>query len=195
MEGYREAFERAMRLAPYYEQAYYHLLEDAFARLDAERVGELLPGLRRIDPERTCPGIKLAYDLRWGADTTRNRALAGLDSLSVEATTCAFVMIAVAPELMEHTERTQLVGLPGASPVEAGAVFWRLFQARLWNGQPAAVHRLIDERMDIPKFEAANRLVMQLSGYPADSAGLASVVDVLTDTPMLPEDVPSPLAG
>ena len=55
-EAYRGAFTRAARLYPYYGEAYGHLIEDAFLRLDSLDAQRLIDGLRR--PRRP-PGLQL----------------------------------------------------------------------------------------------------------------------------------------
>ncbi|HSM17616.1 MAG TPA: protein kinase, partial [Gemmatimonadales bacterium] len=57
---YRNAFERAIALAPHSTEPYMHLLDDAFARRDSSRVRSLLDA-SGMDQSRFC--FRLVYDL------------------------------------------------------------------------------------------------------------------------------------
>ena len=78
---YRTAFTRAIQLNPYYGEAYVHLIEDAFLQLDSAGAKRLIDEYAAIGGQKNCT-FQLGYDLGWGSEAARGRALTALDTLS-----------------------------------------------------------------------------------------------------------------
>ena len=81
-EAYRGAFTRAVRLHPYYAEAYEHLIEDAFLRLDSLDAQRLIDGYVALGGNQAC-SYQVSYDLVWGTAAARERAMAVLDTVAL----------------------------------------------------------------------------------------------------------------
>lgn len=178
---YRNAFERAIALAPNYVEPYQHLLEDAFARLDSARVRSLL-GASSGQPH-DCH--KLVYDLRWGEDVDRRRALAALDTMPGDAFaltgSCGQTFVAPADAVFEVAERDGLARLrPGSPGFAASVAFGSLAGGHLFRGEVRAARALAalaDDNPDLRDRAERNALTLRMSPY-SDTSG-ASAADRL----------------
>jgi tetratricopeptide (TPR) repeat protein/TolB-like protein len=182
-ETYRLAFEAALERAPHYREAYVHLVDDAAARLDRERIAGLIARQSEVDsPDASCPGLQVLYDLRWGDATAHAVAAVAADTLPFESIGCIWSAMAASPETMERGEREVLAG-KSLAPVDV----WRMFGARLNNGQAHDARRLLavsaarDARFK--SLEAGYNVMLYLAGY-RDSTGLGSDLETLRVTPM-----------
>jgi TolB-like protein len=79
---YRNAFTKALQLNPYYGEPYVHLIDDAFLQLDSAGARRLIDEYAVIDDSRKACSFQLAYDLVWGPETARDRALEALDTIA-----------------------------------------------------------------------------------------------------------------
>ncbi|MFW6084086.1 MAG: tetratricopeptide repeat protein, partial [Gemmatimonadota bacterium] len=188
--AYRDALERAVELAPHYWEPYLHLLEDAIARLERERVRELLRAYEAIDPDGTpCAGPRLVHDLRWGSDSVRERALAALDTVSRGMMSCANTGVAGAIPLLEEAERRTLSDPDGLSPYG----LWQLPLRRLWNGQPSAARRVLAAAKNNPDLRAAvagHEIAFHLAGYPGTEQEVRRAAELLREMPIVPPESP-----
>jgi tetratricopeptide (TPR) repeat protein len=184
-EKYQAAFETAIERAPHYREATIHLLDDAAARLDRERIADLVAIQAASDTSEThCPGIPILYDLRWGDEVARAAAAADADTLPIKSIDCLWTAMAASTETLERGEKAFLAGPPNYIGE------WRAFGARLYNGQPAAALRLFAEvaRRDSRRMagiEASHNLMLHVSGY-RDTAGLGRHINYLRSEAVLP---------
>lgn len=186
--AYRDALERAVELAPHYWEPYLHLLEDAIARLDRERLRKLLRAYEAIDSDGTpCAGPRLVHDLRWGSDSVRNRALAVLDTVSTGMIRCANTGVAGAIPLLEEAERRALADPDGLSHF----TLWQLPLRRLWNGQPTAGRRVLATGKTDPSLRgvvAGHEIAFHLAGYTSAPEELHRAVEILREVPIVPSE-------
>ena len=178
---YRNAFERAIALAPHSTEPYMHLLDDAFARLDSSRVHSLLDA-SGMDQSQFC--FRLVYDLRWGADIDRQRALAALDTLPNDAFEVtgpcgtSVVAVAAADEVFEAAERAGLALLrPESPPLAAVVALGLITQGHLFRGEVRAARAIVARADDHPKLRGRadlNSLTLRMSPYSDSSAASAA---------------------
>jgi tetratricopeptide (TPR) repeat protein len=171
-EAYRGAFTRAVRLHPYYGEAYVHLIEDAFLRLDSLDAQRLIDGNVALGADRACSGDQVSYDLVWGTAAARERAMAVLDTVPPVGCLVQAPLDVPLPAL----DRTAQVYAHAADTAtdannQTGAL-WRLLQVRVPNGQITAARRALARLAagpvtdkSLPRWE----IQLHLSGFP-DSA-------------------------
>jgi eukaryotic-like serine/threonine-protein kinase len=176
---YRNAFERAIALAPHYAEPHMHLLDDAFARLDSSRVRSLL-GASGMDQSQSC--FRLVYDLRWGEDIARRRALAVLDTIPNDAFEltgpCNNTFVAAADETFEVGERAELALLRPESPwLVARVALDHLTRRYLFRGEVRAARAIVaraDDHPDLRNVADLGSLTLRLSPYSDSSAASAA---------------------
>ncbi|CAN5847911.1 hypothetical protein BH23GEM9_BH23GEM9_04620 [soil metagenome] len=172
---FRDAFEKALVLAPYYGEVRFHLLEDAFIRLDSARARVLTDGYQAADFDNApCPGYRIVYDLAWGNAGAVARARAALDTIGFEALSCGgSSAYMIAPAAVEKIGRHRRAVIEGSIPGTPGATVRETVQARLMRGELRGAHRSIAHAYGYSRtapFAARYTAMLNLSGFPDTSA-------------------------
>jgi serine/threonine-protein kinase len=169
-EAYRGAFTRAVQLHPYYGEAYEHLIEDAFLRLDSLDAQRFIDGFVALGGNQACR-YQVSHDLVWGTTAARERAMTVLDTVAL--TKCVQAPLAALPVALDRM--AQIYGAVADTATQAldrKFAVWRLLQVRVPNGRITAARRalarlaagpVIDK--SLPRWE----IQLHLSGFP-DSA-------------------------
>jgi len=180
-DAYRGAFARAVQLHPYNAEAYTHLIEDAFLRLDSLDAQRFIDGYAVLGATKACTGDQVSYDLVWGTAAARARAFSVLDTMPpIECLVQA--PPAAPPEALDRL--AQKYGHLADTATPAGVrtfALARLLQVRVPNGQIAAARRALARMAGAPvtdKSAARWGIQLHLSGFP-DSAGARRAVRVL----------------
>jgi len=184
----RDAFETAVELSPYYGEAYQHLIEDAFTRLDSARARELIDAFDAVGSEASGCTYQLSYDLVWGDPASRARALAALDTVSAEAAMfdCVQSPLAAPPAALDKLERIYRSALNSQTPELARAVsLWRLLQVRVPRGQIAAARQALSDVESLPdtRIHAAHWGLELHLGVLPDTVDANRAARVLRDDP------------
>jgi serine/threonine-protein kinase len=183
-EAYRGAFARAVRLNPYYGEAYVHLIEDAFLRLDSVDAQRLIDANVALGANRACNGDQVSYDLVWGTAAARARAMAVLDT--IQAPIECLVQAPPAAPLQALDRLAEVYGHLANTATEADAgkfALMRVLQVRVPNGQITTARRVLARMAGVPltsKSAARWELQLHLSGFP-DSASARRAAQVLAD--------------
>ena len=98
-EAYRGGFSRAVQLHPYNAEAYEHLIEDAFLRLDSLDAQRFIDGYVTLGGNQTCR-FQVGYDFVWGSAAARERAMAVLDTVAL--TNCVQAPLAAPPHVLDR---------------------------------------------------------------------------------------------
>lgn len=163
-ERYRRAFERAVRVAPHYSEAYYHLVDDAVVHRDQERVAELAAAYDSLkDLGVGCVGLRILHDYLWGSPEARSTAVEAVGTVGFGEIGCLWIARAAMGPMMELSEQVQLHP-DRVSPL----ALWRMMGTRLYNGWPTQAARVLSDAAENPAyrgFEAGNRIMMYLAGY------------------------------
>jgi tetratricopeptide (TPR) repeat protein len=172
---YRGAFTRAIQLNPYYSEPYVHLIEDAFLQLDSARARRLIEEYAAIDGSHEGCSLQLAYDLVWGADTARERALAALDTIAPRAAWAGCLPIgpmAPPPRVLDRIgEMYQAVADTSSQPWSTLIAFHQLrLKVLAPRGQIARVQQVLAEREGLTGKEgwwvAGWQIMLHLSEFP-----------------------------
>jgi hypothetical protein len=169
-EAYRGAFTRAVQLHPYYGEAYAHLIEDAFLRLDSLDAQRFIDGYVALGGHQACR-YQVSHDLVWGTATARERAMAVLDTVAL--TQCPQAPLAVSPLALDRIAQIYAaVADTATQALDRKFAVWRLLQVRVPNGQITAARRALARLAagpvtdkSLPRWE----IQLHLSGFP-DSA-------------------------
>jgi eukaryotic-like serine/threonine-protein kinase len=169
-EAYRGAFTRAVQLHPYYAEAYEHLIEDAFLRLDSLDAQRFIDGFVALGGNQACR-YQVNHDLVWGTAAARERAMAVLDT--VVLTKCVQAPLAAPPNALDRMAQIYAaVADTATQPDNRRFAIWRLLQVRVPNGQITAARRALARLAagpatdkSLPRWE----IQLHLSGFP-DSA-------------------------
>jgi eukaryotic-like serine/threonine-protein kinase len=169
-EAYRGAFTRAVQLHPYFAEAYEHLIEDAFLRLDSLDAQRFIDGYVALGGNQGCRH-QVGHDLVWGSAAARQRAMAVLDTVAL--TSCVQAPLAAPPDALDRMARMYAAMADTATrELDRKFAIWRLLQVRVPSGQIAAARRALAglaagpvTDKTIPRWE----IQLHLSGFP-DSA-------------------------
>ncbi|HEX5574652.1 MAG TPA: hypothetical protein VFX42_02160, partial [Gemmatimonadales bacterium] len=179
-EAYRGAFTRAVQLHPYFAEAYDHLIEDAFLRLDSLDARRFIDGYVALGANQSC-SYRVSYDLVWGTAAARQRAMAVLDTVAL--TKCAQAPLAASPDALDRMAQIYAAAADTATQaLDRKFLIWRLLQVRVPNGQIAASRRALARLAagsvpdkSVPRWE----IQLHLSGFP-DSATARRAARALT---------------
>jgi serine/threonine-protein kinase len=167
-EAYRGAFNRSVRLYPYYGEGYVHLIEDAFLRLDSLDAQRLIDGNVALGAAQSCTD-QVSYDLVWGTAAARARAMAVLDT--VAPIWCVVQSpLAAPPHVLDRL--AQIYGAMADTATQANDrtfALWRLLQLRVPSGQITAARRALARLAGAPVtgISAARwEIMLHLSGFP-----------------------------
>jgi tetratricopeptide (TPR) repeat protein len=170
-DAYRDAFTRAVRLHPYYAEAYLHLIEDAFLRLDSLDAQRYIEGYVRLGGESGC-SYQVSHDLVWGTPAARERAMAVLDT--VELMGCVQAPLAAPPRALDRMAQIHASAVDtGTQEFDRKVELWRLLQIRLPNGQITAARQTLARMVGAPRIESAAArfgIMLHLSGFPDSTA-------------------------
>ena len=169
-EAYRGAFTRAVQLHPYYGEAYAHLIEDAFLRLDSLDAQRFIDGYVALGGHQACR-YQVSHDLVWGTAAARERAMAVLDTVAL--TQCPQAPLAASPLALDRMAQIYAaVADTATQALDRKFALWRLLQVRVPNGQITAARRALARLgagpmtdKSLPRWE----IQLHLSGFP-DSA-------------------------
>jgi tetratricopeptide (TPR) repeat protein/TolB-like protein len=180
-EAYRGAFNRSVRLYPYYGEGYVHLIEDAFLRLDSLDAQRLIDGNVALGAAQSCSD-QVSYDLVWGTAAARERAMAVLDTVAL--IWCVVqAPLAAPPHVLDRL--AQSYGAMGDTATQANDrtfALWRLLQLRVPSGQITAARRALSRLAGAPVtgISAARwEIMLHLSGFP-DSVAARRATRVLS---------------
>jgi tRNA A-37 threonylcarbamoyl transferase component Bud32/TolB-like protein len=169
-DSYRSALGKALALHPHYGEAYIHLIEDAFLRLDSADARQLIAGYDALGGIELCP-FDVSHDLVWGRDSARVRATASLDTMAVAtALSCVQAPLAADAPALDRIATLYQAGLDTSNTVEDAVVLlWRLLQVRIPRGQISAARAALARAHNLPSVSASAsrwQLMMHLSGFP-----------------------------
>jgi tetratricopeptide (TPR) repeat protein/TolB-like protein len=174
-EAYRGALTRAVRLHPYYGEAYQHLIEDAFLRLDSLDAQHLIDSYVAIGGQHAC-SYQVDYDLVWGTAAARERAMAVLDTVALIE--CVQAPLAAPPPVLDRMAQIYATAADTfttrrfTQPDDRTVALWRLLQVRVPHGQIAAARQALARVDSVPVTgdrAARWEIMLHLSGFP-DSA-------------------------
>ena len=178
-EAYRGALSKAIGLHPYYGEAYAHLIEDAFLRLDSADARRYIDGYIALGGHHPC-AYDMTYDLVWGGPESLRRALAVLDTVNLMM--CTQAPIAAPAEALDRMAGSYAaVADTALDPFKRKFGLWRMLQVRVPHGQAEAARQALARMEGKPGTgRTAARWVLQLhlSGF-ADSEGARRSVRVL----------------
>jgi tetratricopeptide (TPR) repeat protein len=170
-ESYRGAFDRAVGLHPYYGEAYAHLIEDAFLRLDSLDAQRLIDGYTAIGGHDAC-SYQVNFDLVWGTAAARERGMAVLDT--VRLNDCLQAPLAVPPQALDRMAQIYAAAADTATQADDRTVaLWRLLQVRVPNGQIRAARDALAPMAGVPvtgNRAARWEIMLHLSGFPDSAA-------------------------
>jgi eukaryotic-like serine/threonine-protein kinase len=169
-EAYRGAFTRAVQLHPHFGEAYAHLIEDAFLRLDSLDAQRFIDSFVALGGDQTCH-FQVSLDLVWGTAAARERAMAVLDTVAL--TKCVQAPLAAPPHALDRMAQIYAAVADTATQADDRMLaLWRLLQVRIPNGQITAARRALARLAagpvtdkSLPRWE----IQLHLSGFP-DSA-------------------------
>ena len=144
----REPFERALALNPNVGETYQHLIELAFLGLDSARALDLIEGYENhigLAAQEGCT-YRLSYDLVWGGDAARARAMASLDTLGAQAGMygCLQAPLAASQAALDRVARVHQWYLESTSDSFVVAVsLFRLLLVRVPRGQIKAARQVL----------------------------------------------------
>ena len=169
-DAYRTAFGKALALHPHYAEAYLHLIEDAFVRLDSAGARRLIAGFEAAGGTDPCR-FQMSHDLVWGRDSARAQAMTALDTMSVQTLlSCIQAPLAAPVPALDQMAALYQAGLDTARATgDAVPLLWRLLQARVPRGQIAAARAALDRarRHPVVGSDAARwQMMLHLSGFP-----------------------------
>jgi serine/threonine-protein kinase len=167
----RGALTKAVELHPHYGEAYLHLIEDAFLRLDSADARRYIDGYVALGGHHPCT-YEVSYDLVWGAAPASRRALAVLDTVNLLQCTQA-PMAAPAEALDRMAGFYSVVADTASDHFDRKFGLWRMLQVRVPNGQVAAARQALarlDGKPQTGRSAARWKLQLHLSGFP-DPAG------------------------
>ncbi len=169
-EAYRGAFTRAVRLSPYYGEAYIHLIEDAFLRLDSLDAQRLIDGYVALGGNRAC-SPQVSRDLVWGTPAARKRAMVVLDTVALIE--CVQAPLAAPPQALDRMAQIYAAGVDTSTQADVRTIaLWRLLQVRVPNGQITVARQALARVAGVPVTGdrgARWEIMLHLSGFP-DSA-------------------------
>jgi TolB-like protein len=100
-DDYREAFEQAIDLDPYFGPAYIHLIEDSFSRIDSAYAHRMLDDFAAIDSEtKVCGDFQWDYAMLWGDSASRAQAVDELGELGTQKPACSLWGMPPLPEFI-----------------------------------------------------------------------------------------------
>jgi tetratricopeptide (TPR) repeat protein/TolB-like protein len=170
-EAYRGAFTRAVQLHPYYGEAYAHLIEDAFLRLDSLDAQRLINGYVALGSNHAC-SYQVSFDLVWGTAATRERAMAVLDTVAL--TECVQAPLAAPPHALDRMAQIYAAAVDTSTREDDRTVaLWRLLQVRVPNGQITAAREALARAAGVPvtgNRAARWEIMLHLSGFPDSAA-------------------------
>ena len=182
-EAYRDALRRAIALHPYYGEAYLHLIEDAFLRLDSVDARRLIDGYVALGGTAACSD-RVSWDLVWGTPEARRRALAVLDT--VHLLECVQAPLAAPLQALDRVAG-HYSGLTdtAASAGRRRFALWRLLQVHLPAGRVAAARQALARMAAEPDGGAGTgaarwTVMLHLSGFP-DPASARRAARVLAE--------------
>jgi tetratricopeptide (TPR) repeat protein/TolB-like protein len=178
-EAYRGAFMRAVQLHPYFGEAYAHLIEDAFLRLDSLDAQHFIDGYVALGGHQACR-YQVSHDLVWGTAAARERAMSVLDTVAL--TQCPQApLAALRPALDRMAQIYSAVADTATQALDRKFAVWRLLQVRVPNGQITEARRALARLAagsvtdkSLPRWE----IQLHLSGFP-DSATARRAARVL----------------
>ncbi len=178
-EAYRGGFSRAVQLHPYNAEAYEHLIEDAFLRLDSLDAQRFIDGYVTLGGNQTCR-FQVGYDFVWGSAAARERAMAVLDTVAL--TNCVQAPLAAPPHVLDRMAQIYAAVADTATrALDRKFAIWRLLQVRVPNGQITAARRALARLAagPVPDTSLARwEIQLHLSGFP-DSATARRAARVL----------------
>ena len=180
-EAYRGGFTRAVALHPYYGEAYVHLIEDAFLRLDSLDAQRLIDGNVALGADRACSGDQVSYDLVWGTPASRERAMAVLDTVAPVGCLVQAPLAAPPPALDRAAQVYAHAADTATDASNRTGALWLLLQVRIPNGQIRAARQALARMADVPvtdRTAARWEIMLHLSGFP-DSAAARRAARVL----------------
>jgi tetratricopeptide (TPR) repeat protein len=151
----REPFERALALNPNVGETYQHLIELAFLGLDSARALDLIEGYENhigLGAQEGCT-YRLSYDLVWGDDGSRARAMASLDTLGAQAGMygCLQAPLAASQAALDRVARVHQWYLESTSDSFVVAVsLFRLLLVRVPRGQIKAARQVLTRVAESP---------------------------------------------
>jgi tetratricopeptide (TPR) repeat protein len=160
-----------VQLHPYFGEAYAHLIEDAFLRLDSLDAQRFIDGYVALGGNQPC-GYRVSYDLVWGTAAARERAMAVLDTVAL-IWWCVQAPLAASPHALDRMAQIYgAVADTATLALDRMFAIWRLLQVRVPNGQITAARRALARLAagpvtdkSLPRWE----IQLHLSGFP-DSA-------------------------
>jgi TolB-like protein len=178
-EAYRGAFTRAVGLHPYYAEAYLHLIEDAFLRLDSLDAQRYIDGYVRLGGESSC-SYQMSHDLVWGTAAARERAMAVLDTVALNE--CVQAPLAAPPHALDRMAQIYAHTVDTASQAfDRTVALWRLLQVRVPNGQITGARQALARVAGVPvtgNRAARWEIQLHLSGF-SDSAAARRAARVI----------------
>lgn len=166
------AMETAVALNPNFAEPYLHLVENSFAQLDSTRAAELVAvwDSSGFGSSTECK-FQTSYDLVWGSENARDRAISMLDSIpSGIVLSCVQSAMAAPPRALDKlAEKYREVMDSSLDSLERTVALWRLLQVHVPRGQIAAARRDLDrvERVPTTGSHAARwQIMLHLSGFP-----------------------------
>ena len=181
-EAYRDAFTRAVRLHPYYAEAYVHLIEDAFLRLDSLDAQRLIDAYVTLGGHDPC-SHQVSHDLVWADSAARARAMAILDTVALMQ--CVQAPMAASPDALDRLAQDYATIADTATRSEDRTVaLWRLLLVRIPNGQITAARRALARVAGPPVSDnraARWAIMLHLSGFPDSAAAHAAARAIATE--------------
>jgi tetratricopeptide (TPR) repeat protein/TolB-like protein len=170
-EAYRGALTRAVRLHPHYAEAYAHLIEDAFLRLDSLDTQRLIDGYVSLGGHHAC-SYQVNYDLVWGTAAARERAMIVLDTVALIE--CVQAPLAALPPALDRMAQIYAATADTATQAyDRMVALWRLLQVRVPNGQIRAARHALARMAAVPVTDntaARWEIMLHLSGFPDSAA-------------------------
>ena len=182
-----EVLNHAVQLAPHYDETYFHLFEDAFARLDSARVYALLDRYEAANPEGVGAAYRILADLRWGSPVRRTQAMAAMDSIEGELPDEVWITSAVSERWTEREERESLPVIRDTRDWVASMELWRILQRRAFRGQLEAMEpafRTAFANDSVRAVAAGHVVALHLAGL-TDPTGVGRAREILAEVPML----------
>jgi tetratricopeptide (TPR) repeat protein len=185
--AYRSALSKAIELSPNYGEAYDHLIEDAFFRLDSVGAQRLIKEYAALGAEHRGCTLQLSYDLVWGNNVARQKALAALDTVSASGAMwdCVHSPLAAPPRVLARMARLYQEAMEDSSStaLDRSYLLWKLLMVRVARGQIAAARQALARAQGMPDTEkdaARWQIQLHLSGFP-DSLAVRRAVRFLTE--------------
>jgi tetratricopeptide (TPR) repeat protein/TolB-like protein len=186
--AYRGALTKAIELSPNYGEAYDHLIEDAFFRLDSVGAQRLIKDYSALGAEHRGCTLQLTYDLVWGNNIARQRALAALDTVSNSGAMwdCVHSPLAAPPRVLDRMARLYQEAMEdsSATALDRSYLLWKLLMVRVPRGQITAARQALARAQgmsDTEKDVGRWHIQLHLSGFP-DSLGAHRALRFLTET-------------